>query len=70
MPDQARQRTSAEDRGEAVGSSTRVHISFSAGLAHRNTGDELPQDILNMADKALCDAKRAGRARVCCYAES
>ena len=69
MPEQARQRTNSEDRGERIGSSTTVHISLSAGVAYRASPSEQVQDILDMADQALYAAKSAGRARVCCYGE-
>ncbi|MBD3242856.1 MAG: diguanylate cyclase [Chitinivibrionales bacterium] len=70
MPDQVREHTTVGDRGSQVGSSIRVHISFSAGVAYRDVPDETPEDVIEMADKALYGAKRNGRAKVCCYAEN
>lgn len=70
MPDQVREHTTTGDRGSQIGSSIRVHISFSAGVAYRDVPDESPEDVIEMADKALYGAKRNGRAKVCCYAEA
>lgn len=70
MPDKVRERTDSTDRGSQVGSSVRVHISFSAGVAYRDLPEETPEDVIEMADKALYGAKRNGRGRVSCYAEA
>lgn len=41
------------------------HFSVSIGCASRITKDDNMDTILNLADKALYDAKRTGRNRVC-----
>jgi diguanylate cyclase (GGDEF)-like protein len=68
-PDEVRRHTSPRDRGAIVGSVQRAHLAFSAGIAYRDLDDETPQDMIEMADKALYWAKRAGRNRIICYAE-
>lgn len=42
-----------------------LHFSVSIGCASRIGGDDDLDTILNLADKALYDAKRGGRNRVC-----
>lgn len=42
-----------------------LHFSVSIGCASRNATDDDMDSILNLADKALYDAKRTGRNRVC-----
>ncbi|RBC08837.1 GGDEF domain-containing protein, partial [Xanthomonas oryzae pv. oryzae] len=41
----------------------RVFISFSAGVALRGT-DETQDDVIRRADRAMYDAKSAGKNRV------
>lgn len=67
LPQQARNRTSAEDRGKHQGSPVRVHINFSAGVASRSGPLETPEHVLELADKALYAAKANGRGRVTCH---
>jgi diguanylate cyclase (GGDEF)-like protein len=42
-----------------------LHFSVSIGCASRNAKDDNLDTLLNIADKALYDAKRTGRNRVC-----
>ena len=42
-----------------------LHLSVSIGCASRSGEDDDLDTILNLADKALYDAKRTGRNRVC-----
>lgn len=67
LPEQVRQHTSKEDRGSQIGSSVRIHLSFSAGVACRDATIHGPEDVIDMADRALYRAKEMGRGRVCCY---
>ena len=46
-----------------------LHFSVSIGCASRNAKDGNLDTILNLADQALCDAKRIGRNRVCVAAQ-
>ena len=46
-----------------------LHFSVSIGCASRITKDDNMDTILNLADKALYDAKRTGRNRVCVAAQ-
>jgi diguanylate cyclase (GGDEF)-like protein len=64
-----REHTSSKDRGHVIVTGARVHISFSAGVAYRDLPEERPEDVIDMADKALYEAKRAGRGRVFCYGQ-
>ncbi|MDD5384366.1 MAG: GGDEF domain-containing protein [Gallionella sp.] len=45
------------------------HFSVSIGCASRNAKDDNLDTLLNLADKALYDAKRTGRNRVCVAAQ-
>jgi len=42
-----------------------LHFSVSIGCASRNAKDDNLDTLLNIADRALYDAKRTGRNRVC-----
>lgn len=46
-----------------------LHFSVSIGCASRNAKDDNLDTLLDLADKALYDAKRAGRNRVCVAAQ-
>ena len=46
-----------------------LHFSVSIGCASRNAKDDNLDTLLNLADKALYDAKRTGRNRVCVAAQ-
>ncbi|HZW86298.1 MAG TPA: GGDEF domain-containing protein [Gallionella sp.] len=46
-----------------------LHFSVSIGCASRNATEHNMDSILNFADQALYDAKRAGRNRVCVAAQ-
>jgi len=46
-----------------------LHFSVSIGCASRNAKDDSLDTLLNLADKALYDAKRTGRNRVCVAAQ-
>jgi hypothetical protein len=46
-----------------------IHFSVSIGCASRISKDDSMDTVLNLADKALYDAKRTGRNRVCVAAQ-
>jgi diguanylate cyclase (GGDEF)-like protein len=46
-----------------------LHFSVSIGCASRNAKDDNLNTLLNLADKALYDAKRTGHNRVCVAAQ-
>jgi diguanylate cyclase (GGDEF)-like protein len=46
-----------------------LHFSVSIGCASRNAKDDNLDTLLNLADKALYNAKRTGRNRVCVAAQ-
>ncbi|MBD3317316.1 MAG: diguanylate cyclase [Chitinivibrionales bacterium] len=63
-----RQKTSQRDRGGPKDETLpRLHITLSAGLAYRDIPVEKPEEIIELADKALYAAKQRGRNRVLCY---
>ena len=51
-------------RARERGSATTIRLSVSIGIAVRSDADASPEDVLRRADKALYQAKRAGRNRV------
>ncbi len=63
-----RLRSAIESTGVSLGHS-RLHFSVSIGCASHNATDDNMDAILSLADKALYDAKRTGRNRVCVAAQ-
>ncbi len=64
-----RLRSAFESTVVALEMHSTLHFSVSIGCASRNTKDDNMDTILNLADKALYDAKRTGRNRVCVAAQ-
>ena len=64
-----RLRGAIESTGVPLEMYSPLHFSVSIGCASRNAKDDNLDTLLNLADKALYDAKRAGRNRVCVAAQ-
>ncbi|KAF0206277.1 MAG: PAS/PAC/GAF sensor-containing diguanylate [Gallionellaceae bacterium] len=64
-----RLRGAIENRAVDLEMHSPLYFSVSIGCASRNAKDDNMDTILNLADKALYDAKRTGRNRVCVAAQ-
>lgn len=64
-----RLRGAIESTGVPLEMHSTLHFSVSIGCASRNAKDDNLDTIFNLADKALYDAKRIGRNRVCVAAQ-
>lgn len=64
-----RLRGAIESTGVPLEMHSPLHFSVSIGCASRNAKDDNLDTLLDLADKALYDAKRTGRNRVCVAAQ-